>query len=125
MCWGSATNEWQSCTSALLCKFCLLQKQEDERMWLIFNTVTDFISMVATAGSIAVTPEAGDKLGSVKDLMDKYKDVVKGVDSLLQPPQELTNLVVLADTSQAAYDQVMVHSCVGRQRVLCHHHCRP
>jgi hypothetical protein len=69
-------------------------------MWLIFDTIGDCISFSAvSAGVSAGTGNASDALSSLSETFGSLSDIADDVNQLMQAPESLTNLAVLADTS--------------------------
>lgn len=71
-----------------------MQKQADDRMWLIFTTVWDAVSFIgAAAGIVQDGPKALENYGQ------SVKTLTADIISLAEPPAAVKIVEVLKDTS--------------------------
>lgn len=105
------------CPALYLCTFphLISQKQADDRMWLIFDTVADAAKFFAAA----VEFTGKDPQKGIAGTFDGIKKITLDVQSMLNPPDPIVVNVPFGDdqatpaTSGAAWAQVTVASGFG------------
>ena len=82
-------------TGPMFC--CRLQKQEDDRRWLVFQTITDCLVGVASLVGVFAPGQAG-----IKDIAEPAKKIAADFRELNKQPAKINLVMMISNTSKAA-----------------------